>query len=104
MRNHTMEFLIPRSLTPHSRSATPTRSPSMNLATLVGFLLIILGAIALAFEGISYTKRRETVQVGPIGATIEQKETIPMSPVLGGVALVAGIALVIAGRRGRRPS
>jgi uncharacterized membrane protein len=64
----------------------------MNVATLVGFLLIILGAIALAFKGIEYTKRRETVQ----------KETIPMSPVLGGVALVAGIALVVAGRRGRR--
>jgi uncharacterized membrane protein len=75
----------------------------MNVATLVGFLLIILGAIALAFEGISYTKRRDTVQIGPIGATIEQKETIPMSPVLGGVALVAGIALVVAGRRGKRP-
>jgi hypothetical protein len=74
----------------------------MNVATLVGFLLIILGAIALAFQGIEYTKRRETVQVGPIGATIEQKETIPMSPVLGGVALVAGIALVVAGRRGKR--
>jgi uncharacterized membrane protein len=74
----------------------------VNLATLVGFLLIILGAIALAFEGISYTKRRETVRVGPIGATIAEKETIPMSPVLGGVALVAGIGLVIAGRRGRR--
>ena len=76
----------------------------MNIATLVGFLLIILGAIALAFEGISYTKRRETVRVGPIGATIEAKETIPMSPVLGGVALVAGIALVVAGKRGKRQS
>ena len=76
----------------------------MNIATLVGFLLIILGAIALAFEGISYTKRRETVRVGPIGATIEEKETIPMSPVLGGVALVAGIALVVAGKRGKRQS
>jgi hypothetical protein len=74
----------------------------MNVATLVGFVLLILGAIALAFEGISYTKRRETVQVGPIGATIEERETIPMSPVLGGVALVAGIALVVAGRKGRR--
>ena len=73
----------------------------MNVATLVGILLIILGAVALAFEGISYTKSRETVRVGPIGATVEQRETI-MSPVLGGVALVAGIALVIAGRRGRR--
>jgi uncharacterized membrane protein len=77
---------------------------AMNIATLVGFLLIILGAIALAFEGISYTKRRETVRVGPIGATVEQRETIPMSPVLGGVALIAGIALVVAGRRGRRSS
>ena len=76
----------------------------MNIATLVGFLLIVLGAIALAFEGISYTKRRESVQVGPIGATIEEKETIPMSPVLGGVALVAGIGLVVAGKRGRRQS
>jgi hypothetical protein len=74
----------------------------VNLATLVGLLLIILGAIALAFQGISYTKRRETVQLGPIGATVEQKETIPMSPILGGVALVAGVALVVAGRRGRR--
>ena len=37
----------------------------MNVATLVGFLLIILGAVALAFGGIEYTKRRETVQVGP---------------------------------------
>jgi hypothetical protein len=76
----------------------------MNIATLVGFLLIILGAIALAFEGISYTKRRETIQVGPIGATVEEKETIPMSPILGAVALVAGIGLVVAGKRGRRQS
>ena len=72
----------------------------MNVATLVGILLIVLGAAALAFEGISFTKRRETVRVGPIGATVEERETI--SPVLGGVALVAGIALVVAGRRGRR--
>jgi uncharacterized membrane protein len=74
----------------------------MNLATLVGFLLIILGVIALVFEGISYTKRRETVRLGPIGATVEQRETIPMSPVLGAVSLVAGVALVVAGRRGKR--
>jgi hypothetical protein len=72
----------------------------MNIATLVGLVLIVLGAIALAFEGISYTKRRETVRVGPIGATVEERETIP--PWVGGVALVAGIALVVGGRRGRR--
>lgn len=74
----------------------------MNVATLVGLLLIILGVVALIFEGISWTKRRESIQVGPIGATVEERETIPLSPVLGGVALVAGVALVVAGRRGRR--
>ncbi|MGQ0714393.1 MAG: DUF3185 domain-containing protein [Gemmatimonadaceae bacterium] len=74
----------------------------MNVATLVGLLLIIFGAVALIFEGISWTKERESIQVGPIGATVEQRETIPLSPVLGGVALVAGVALVVAGRRGRR--
>jgi hypothetical protein len=74
----------------------------MNVATLVGLLLIILGAVAPIFEGISWTKRRESIQVGPIGATVEERETIPLSPVLGGVALVAGVALVVAGRRGRR--
>ena len=84
-------------------SPTRTRSsPPMNVATLVGFLLIIFGAIALVFEGISYTKRRESIQVGPIGATVEQRETIPLSPILGGVALIAGIGLVVAGRKGRR--
>lgn len=74
----------------------------MNVATLVGIILIIIGAVALLFEGISYTKRRETVRVGPIGATVEQRETIPMSPILGGVALVAGIGLVVAGMKGRK--
>jgi hypothetical protein len=74
----------------------------VNVATLVGLLLIILGAVALIFEGISWTKRRESIQLGPIGATVEERETIPLSPVLGGVALVAGVALVVAGRRGRR--
>jgi hypothetical protein len=74
----------------------------MNVATLVGLLLIVLGAIALVFEGISWTKRRESIQVGPSGATVEERETRPLSPVLGGVALVAGVALVVAGRRGRR--
>lgn len=74
----------------------------MNVATLVGLLLIILGAVALIFEGISWTKRRESIQLGPIGVTAEERETIPLSPVLGGVALVAGVALVVAGRRGRR--
>jgi hypothetical protein len=62
-------------------------------------LLIVLGIIALAFQGISYTKQRKIVDVGPIHATAETKERIPLPPILGGIALVGGISLVIVGAR-----
>ena len=66
---------------------------------VAGIILIVLGALALVFQGITYTKRRESVSLGPARITAEQKETIPLPPVLGGVALVAGIALLVAGSR-----
>ena len=71
----------------------------MKTATLVGILLIVLGIIALAFQGITYTKQRKIVDVGPIHATAETKERIPLPPMLGGIALVGGISLVIVGAR-----
>jgi uncharacterized membrane protein len=71
----------------------------MKTATLVGILLIVLGIIALAFQGITYTKQRKIVDVGPIHATAETKERIPLPPILGGIALVGGISLVIVGAR-----
>lgn len=64
-----------------------------------GLILIVLGVLALVFQGITYTKRRESVSLGPASITAEQKETIPLPPILGGVALVAGIALLVAGSR-----
>ena len=66
---------------------------------LIGIMLIVLGAVALLFQGITYTKRRESVRLGPATITAEQKETIPLPPILGGAALVAGIALLVAGSR-----
>jgi uncharacterized membrane protein len=71
----------------------------MRTATLVGILLIVLGIIALAFQGITYTRHRKIADLGPIQATVETKERIPLSPILGGIALVGGIGLVIAGTR-----
>lgn len=68
---------------------------------LAGTILIIIGIIGLVWGGITYTRRRDTVSVGPISATVQQRETFPISPVAGGVALVAGIALLIAGGRRR---
>jgi hypothetical protein len=66
---------------------------------IVGILLIVLGVVALAYGGISYTKREKVVDLGPIQATAETRETVPLPPILGGLALAGGIVLLIAGSR-----
>ena len=66
---------------------------------IVGILLIVIGVIALAYGGISYTKREKIVDIGPIEATAERRETIPLPPLLGGLALAGGVVLLIAGSR-----
>jgi hypothetical protein len=68
---------------------------------ILGIVLIVLGAIGLAYGGITYTRRRDTVRLGPMSATLRQKETIPISPVLGGIAIAAGIGLLLVGGRRR---
>jgi hypothetical protein len=68
---------------------------------LAGILLIVLGIIGLAWGGITYTRRRDTVNVGPISATVQQRETVPISPIVSGIALIAGIGLLVAGGRRR---
>jgi uncharacterized membrane protein len=71
----------------------------MKVGTLAGLILIALGIVGLVWGGITFTKSRETVELGPIEMTAEKKETIPLPPILGGVLLVAGIAIVIGTRR-----
>ena len=68
---------------------------------IVGLVLIVIGVVALAVGGISYTKKEKVVDIGPIEATAETRETIPLPPLLGGLALVGGVALMIAGSRKR---
>jgi uncharacterized membrane protein len=71
----------------------------MKTATLVGVLLIVLGVVALAYQGITYTTREKVIDLGPIEATKETKKTIPLPPLLGGAALMGGIVLLVAGSR-----
>lgn len=66
---------------------------------IVGILLIVLGIVALIWGGISYTREETILDVGPIEATAERRETIPLPPVLGGLALVGGIVLLVYGSR-----
>jgi len=75
----------------------------MKPAAIVGILLIIVGVVALAFQGINYTTRenKKIVDLGPlqIDATVEKEKRIPFSPILGVAALAGGVVLVIVGQR-----
>ncbi len=66
---------------------------------VAGVVLIVLGALALAFQGIWYTEREKVVDVGPIEATAEREKRIPLPPIVGGALIVGGIVMVIAGMR-----
>ena len=67
--------------------------------TLVGIALILLGIVAFAYQGITYTSREKVIDVGPLQATVDTKKTIPLSPLLGGLVLVGGIVLVGVGTK-----
>ena len=71
---------------------------------IVGILLIVLGVVALAYQGVSYTTREKIIDLGPIEASRETKKTIPMPPILGGLALAGGIALVVVGSKSNSPA
>jgi hypothetical protein len=68
-------------------------------ATLLGIILIILGALALAYQGITYTTREKVVDLGPLKITADKEKSIPLPPILGAVALAGGIVLVFVGVR-----
>ena len=71
----------------------------MNPITLVGIALIVLGIVAFAYQGITYTSRETVIDIGPIKATADTQKTIPLPPILGGLMFVGGIALVVVGNR-----
>jgi hypothetical protein len=71
---------------------------------LLGIALIVLGIVAFAYQGITYTTREKVIDLGPIQASVDTKKTIPLSPLLGGLALAGGIVLVVAGTKKSRMS
>jgi hypothetical protein len=71
----------------------------MKTLPIVGLILIILGIISFAYQGINYTTHKKIVDIGPIQASTTEHKTIPLPPILGGLAFVGGIVLLIAGRK-----
>ena len=71
----------------------------MKPVTLVGVALIILGVLALAYQGITYTTREKIIDLGPLKASVDKEKSIPLPPIVGGLALAGGVILVIVGAR-----
>ena len=71
----------------------------MKGATLLGFILVVLGIIALVYQGITYTTHKKVVDIGPIEATKEEHKTIPLPPVLGVIALAGGVFILARDRK-----
>jgi uncharacterized membrane protein HdeD (DUF308 family) len=68
--------------------------------SIFGIILIILGLVALGYQGITYTKQDKVAQIGDVKITAEKEHTVYFPPILGGAALIAGIVLVAIGRKG----
>lgn len=66
---------------------------------LIGFVLVIFGVLALVYGGISYNRERTVLDVGPFKATATEQKNIPLSPIVGGVALLGGIVLLTLPRK-----
>jgi hypothetical protein len=63
----------------------------------MGILLIVLGALVLGYQGINYTREKKVLDVGSVHLTKETHERIPISPIVGGLALVGGVVLLVMG-------
>ncbi len=71
----------------------------MKPTILIGILLIVLGGLALAYQGFNYTHRERVMDVGPMHVTREDHDRVSIPPILGGLALVGGIVLVLVGAK-----
>ncbi|MDB6006851.1 MAG: hypothetical protein JWR15_3838 [Prosthecobacter sp.] len=70
----------------------------MKTTSIVGIVLIVLGVAALAYNSFSYTTTEKAIDLGPIQVTTEERHTIPLPPIVGGIALIGGIVLLLKGR------
>ena len=69
----------------------------MRTTVLLAIILIVIGIAAFGYQGITYTTREKVVDIGPLEMTADKTRTIPLPPIVGGIALAGGIALLVLG-------
>lgn len=71
----------------------------MKTTTLIAIILIVIGIVAFGYQGISYTTSEKIVDIGPIEMTADKTRTIPLPPIVGGIALAGGLILLVTARK-----
>ncbi|MEY4483613.1 MAG: hypothetical protein RL693_1065 [Verrucomicrobiota bacterium] len=67
----------------------------MKPISIIAMVLIAIGIIAFAYQGITYTTTEKAIDLGPIQVTAEKTHTIPLPPVVGAITLVGGVILLL---------
>ena len=73
----------------------------MKPIAVVGLVLIVVGLVALVYQGITYASRETVIDIGPLHATADRQRTLPLPPVVGIAAVAGGVALLVTGVRKR---
>jgi len=71
----------------------------MKTNTLLGIILIVIGIVAFAYQGITYTTREKVIDLGPVQMTAERTKTLPLPPIVGAIALIGGVVLLVVGSK-----
>ncbi|HET9952644.1 MAG TPA: DUF3185 domain-containing protein [Candidatus Eisenbacteria bacterium] len=66
---------------------------------ILGIVLVVFGILALVYGGIGYNKQHTVLDVGPIKATATEHKEFPVSPIVGGIAMLGGALLLISSRK-----
>lgn len=73
----------------------------MKAATPIGILLIVLGIVGFAVGGISFTHQKKDVDIGSLQLSHKETSTLPISPIVSTISLIAGAGLVVVGLRNK---
>jgi hypothetical protein len=78
---------------------TNKKGTLMKPATIIGILLILFGIVGFAVGGISFTHEKKDVDLGPVQIGHKETSTLPISPILSTISLLAGVGLVFVGSK-----
>ena len=76
-----------------------TSGTNQNIMKTLGIALLVLGLVMTVFTGFNIVTKKKVVDLGPVEINKEERTPIYWSPITGGILLVAGVIVLVAGKR-----